>query len=500
MTTHLQPKPHAPARQVTTTTAPSFSQSDPQNSPRPDNWWKRGILAVLAVVIAIAIAAPFVTASLSPAESGPKLTYTVTRSDLSVTVTADGTLESSNNQEIKCKVKGGSTVLWVIENGTEVKPGDELIKLDASSIEDDISQKQIAYETALANKVISESEVAVAKTNITEYLESTYEEARNTIENEIFVAEQDLKRAQLAYESTKRVARGLVTGLQLEGDRFAVDSAQKVLELAKRRLNALEKFTKEKNVQELQGALRAAEAKLASDTAALDLEDVRLERAKKQLENCDMRATSSGLVIYPVAEQWREVPDIEEGAAVREQQTLLIIPDLTEMQVKVGIHESKIDQLKLGMPARVELRDEDLEGEVSFIATTTKPAGWWTGNVVNYDTMIKLTPKPGLKPGMSVVVEVLLARHENVVTIPVAAVVETGQGFQCWVKTSEGTQQRSIDLGDSNDEFMVVNAGLKEGEQVVLNPLAFVEEAQREALKPGAKTELRRTGASKPVQ
>ncbi|MBI2481173.1 MAG: hypothetical protein HYV60_21805, partial [Planctomycetia bacterium] len=60
--------------------------------------------------------------------------------------------------------------------------------------------------------------------------------------------------------------------------------------------------------------------------------------------------------------------------------------------------------------------------------------------------------------------------------------METEQGFQCWVLTPEGTRQRSVDLGDSNDEFMVVKAGLKEGEQVVLNPLAFVEEAQREAL------------------
>ncbi|MBI2481172.1 MAG: hypothetical protein HYV60_21800 [Planctomycetia bacterium] len=343
MTTDVQPKkPHVPARHVTTTPAASFSQSDPPNSSRSAHWWKRGILAVLAVVIAIAIVAPFMTTALSPAESRPKLTHTIKRSDLSVTVTADGTLESSNNQEIKCKVKGGSTVLWVIENGTEVNPGDELIRLDASSIEDDISQKQISYETALAAKVISESDVAVAKTNITEYLESTYEEARNTIENEIFVAEQGLKQAQLSYESTKRlVARGLITSLQLEGDQFAVDSARKVLELAKRRLHALEKFTKEKNVQELEGALKAAEAKLASDTAALDLETVRWERAKKQLENCVIQATSSGLVIYPVAEQWREVPAMEEGAAVREQQTLLIIPDLTTMQVKVGIHESK---------------------------------------------------------------------------------------------------------------------------------------------------------------
>ena len=51
------------------------------------------------------------------------LTHTITRGDLIVTVTEQGTLESSDNTEIKCKVRGESTVIWVIEGGTEVQAG-----------------------------------------------------------------------------------------------------------------------------------------------------------------------------------------------------------------------------------------------------------------------------------------------------------------------------------------------------------------------------------------
>ena len=68
--------------------------------------------------------------------------------------------------------------------------------------------------------------------------------------------------------------------------------------------------------------------------------------------------------------------------------------------------------------------------------------------------------------------------------IPVAAVVEQSGRFYCWVTTETGTQQREISLGDSDDQFLVVNAGIAEGDQVVLNPLAFVDEAQNEALQP----------------
>jgi hypothetical protein len=44
-----------------------------------------------------------------------------------------------------------------------------------------------------------------------------------------------------------------------------------------------------------------------------------------------------------------------------------------------------------------------------------------------------------------------------------------------------------LTLGDSNDQFIVVEQGLKEGDKVVLNPLDFVEEAQSNALKPNDK-------------
>ena len=78
---------------------------------------------------------------------------------------------------------------------------------------------------------------------------------------------------------------------------------------------------------------------------------------------------------------------------------------------------------------------------------------------------------------MSAEVEVIIARHQEVLTVPVAALVETGEGTCCWVKTALGTQRRSLVLGDSNDVFTVVKKGLKEGDEVVLTPF-LIPEAQ----------------------
>ncbi len=139
----------------------------------------------------------------------------------------------------------------------------------------------------------------------------------------------------------------------------------------------------------------------------------------------------------PFGRRMGDAPEIAEGATVHKDQVLLLMPDLSKMQVKVGIHESIIDRMKPGLSAKVTLPDKTLDGTVSAVASVTRPAGWWTGNEVRYDTIIQLAFElTGLRPGMSAEVEMLIARYEDVLTIPVAAVVETEQGDFCWVKTA----------------------------------------------------------------
>ena len=198
------------------------------------------------------------------------------------------------------------------------------------------------------------------------------------------------------------------------------------------------------------------------------------------------------MVVYPTVAAWKEAPDITEGGNVRKDQTLLLMPDLSKMQVKVGIHESVIDRVKPGQVARITLPDRTLYGTVASVSPVTRPAGWWTGNVVKYDTIIELPSVAGLKPGMSAEVEVILDRHQDVLTVPVAAVLETELGAFCWVRTANGPKRRVLQLGASNDSFIVVEAGLKQGEAVVLNVLAFMDEAQDEVAKPLNDAEPRR--------
>jgi len=256
-----------------------------------------------------------------------------------------------------------------------------------------------------------------------------------------------------------------------------VTQAELELKVKQSELDVLNRFTKQMELETLNGNLIASKSKLEADRAGLAMDTARRDRALEELEACVITAERSGLVIYPSAAAWKDSPDIAEGATVRKDQVLLLMPDLSKMQIKVGVHESMIDRVMPGLKALVTLPGRTLEAEVSSVATVTTPGGWWTGNVVKYDTIIKLPPTEGLKPGMSAEVKVVIATHEDVLKIPVSAVVETEQESYCWVKTPDGVEKRQLKLGDTDNVFIMVLQGLEEGDRVMLNPSAFTKKA-----------------------
>ncbi len=144
-------------------------------------WWKRGLIAI-GVVAVVASAAALIPGASSSREFGPALTHTITRSELLVTVTEQGTLESSNNTEVKCKVRGDNTIIWVIESGTVVKPGDLLVRLDTLFIEEEISERTKFAHLARSSVARSYADVARAQLAIPEYLEGRYVSALATLQ------------------------------------------------------------------------------------------------------------------------------------------------------------------------------------------------------------------------------------------------------------------------------------------------------------------------------
>jgi len=458
-------------------------QRSNHQSTSSHRWRKRGLLTI-GVVAAVGSAVALIPGAISSREIGPRLTHTITRGDLIVTVTEQGTLESAENTEIKCKVRTAAVpIIWVIEGGTEVKPGDELVRLETLEYEDRLNEmSKYAHSTRSAAER-SKADVARAELAIPEYLEGRYRSEMMTLEKDLAISESNLRTAQNMLDHAEKMAeRGYVSELDVEEKTFAVTQAELHVGVKKTEIEVLKNFTKAMELETLKGNLNASKAKHEADKEMAKLLAAQVDLALADIEYCVVKAETSGLVIYPTARPWEYAPEIEEGATVYMGQTMLLMPDLARMQAKISIHESFIDRMRPGLTARIALPDRTLAGEVSSVASVTEPAGEWNGYVVKYDTTIKLPSVPGLRPGMSAEVEVILDRHMDVLTIPVAAVVETAQGAFCWVRTANGAKRRSLQLGDTNNVFTVVEAGLKEGDEVMLHPFAF-KEAQALALK-----------------
>jgi len=406
-------------------------------------------------------------------EASSALTHTITRRDLVVTITEQGLVESAENHEIKALVRGWNTVLWIIDSGTFVEKGDVLVRLDSSVIQEQINERTKYSNWSQSAADRSAASVATAELAVSEYEQGRYIADEMTLEKDVVVAEAALRSASDRLRHTRSMARSeYVSELEVEEKEFAVRQARLNVELKRTQLEVLKTFTRKEQMQTLSGNFKSIQATHRANAERAMADTSRRDRAVDEIQYCVVVADRSGLVIHPDAAKWESGP-IAEGTNVHKDQVLLLMPTLSKMQVKVGVHEALVKRVKIDSSAQVTLADGTLEGRVSEVASITKPAGWWTANEVRYDTLITLPPIDGLRPGMSAEVEIVIAEHHNVLTIPVAAIVENDGKHHCWLKTGSEIKRRSIKLGDSNDIFTIVEEGLQEGDEVLLNPTFY---------------------------
>src|SRR6202790_1563187 len=103
-----------------------------------------------------------------------------------------------------------------------------------------------------------------------------------------------------------------------------------------------------------------------------------------QLEQCTILAPQDGMEVYAnelSTGRGSTSVKIEEGATVRERQSMVRMPDLSQMQVKVIVHESKVDSLAPGMRANINIQDREFQGDVVSVGTQPEPTSFFTASV-----------------------------------------------------------------------------------------------------------------------
>ena len=408
------------------------------------------------------------------------LTHTVARVPLTVSLKEQGTLESSENVEIICKVRGENIITSVVENGAYVKEGDVILTLDSLYIDEQISERSKYAHWSRSGAEHWRATANYRQLKVAEYLEGRYVTQVMSKELERVLKESSLlaDNKMLAF-NMQQFEKGYVSKDYVDQIRRQIDKSVVDLDLLNTDLKVLKEHTKKSEMARLEGELKVAQAQFEASDERAEADASRRDRAVEEKAFCTILAPKDGLVIHPRAASWKWAPDIVIGGSVYKEQVLLLMPDLDQMQVKIGVEEEVIDNISVGMKTIVTLPGrEPFEAKVSEVADIARPPIIGSGDVVRYDVIVALPKLEDLKPGTSAKLQIVMNELEEVLTIPVAATVEIDEQTYCWVETKTGVEQRLLETKVGDDVFVVVTDGVHVGEKIVMNPLLYTDAPQ----------------------
>ena len=538
-----------------------------QAPPAGKRWLLLAGVGGLAALVVAGLGLWAVLGSSKPEGAADGETARAVRDRLVVSITESGEIDAKESVDIRCEVEGMSTIVWAVEEGSVVKEGDKLVELDSADLEELVQTQEMKYNTAKAAFEKSDKTYAIQKstresllsvagldvkfslidlrkylgTRLADYvigkegkvtfgklvansdLGGDALQQKRQLESAIDLADERLKRAASKVEWTRKLEKlGYVTGSELEADELAAKTAQVDLDQARTALDLFLRYEFPKQAEKVytdwrefkheydrvdartQSEQDSAKADLDNQRKALALEDKRLTKVRDQLVKTTIRAPQPGMVVFETGRsRWGQAPPMEVGSTVGHRQVLIKLPDMSEMNVKVRLHESVVKQASLDAPAFATIDampQNRLTGKVTKIGVMPDRQQWWMNpGLKTYPTEITLdsTP-PGMKPGMSAQVEILVDTRDDILQVPIAA-VHVDKGFQVvYVKTPAGVEARRVEVGLSSDQAAEITSGLAEGDEVYLykpDGVPELEVSQEEIQAMKAQKELERKAA-----
>ncbi|MCA8975695.1 MAG: HlyD family efflux transporter periplasmic adaptor subunit [Planctomycetes bacterium] len=444
--------------------------------------------------------------------------FEVRRDDLRITITENGTMVAKESKKVEPKLRGQGKITFLVEEGKVVEQDEIVCKLDPTSLEERIESLQLEIlqtETSLktarreheitevenvANKAKAGVALERAQKELEKYRDGEAPQQHKKLEVAIKDAETDFNRKKKNLEdSQKLLAENFIRKSELEDHQIDFERATVQKEGADLDLMIFDKYTYPMQMADLQtkvaDATRDVEttAKRAESTLEqkavtvqsnekrLKAQQKQLEERKEELENMSLKAPCPGIVVYgdPHQPWYRE--DIKVGGEIWGGHTVMTIPDLRVMQVKVEVHEADIDKVAVGQKAVVTMDTYlgmTLEGEVSKIASIAGGQNQWggSGQVKKFDVEITIMAESldkTLRPGISAKAEIQIETRTGVLFVPLQSVfAEDGEQFCHVMESDKGPQRRKVEIGAANENYVEITAGLVEGEKVLLyNPL-----------------------------
>jgi RND family efflux transporter MFP subunit len=198
-----------------------------------------------------------------------------------------------------------------------------------------------------------------------------------------------------------------------------------------------------------------------------------IQLLKAKLDRTLIRAPISGAITRKLVEVGGIVSDGARGVSAGpggqlQPMAIAEIAHLEALEFHVDVDQTEIGQIKRGQRAAIVLDafpDRPLRGIVEEITLSSVEE---VSGRVRYKVRVTLekTQLP-LRLGMTGTVDFILARKEQILTLPAAVLVQRGDEEFVFVLEHGVARQRAIQIGLRNEELVEVVAGLQAGERVI---------------------------------
>ncbi len=445
--------------------------------------------------------------------------FSVRRGDLLISITENGTLVAKESQRITPEIRGRAKIVQLVEEGKTVAEGDVICKFDTTDLDKEIEQLQLEIVKAEADTKTAQTELEIqigddaakiekakiaidkARKELERYVEGTAPQELTKLDVEISNTETEYNKAEKRYQDSVRLlAEKFLQLSEVEGDEIERRRREYQLKSARKQKELFEKYDypincKDKEtavtdaVRELDTAEKRADSSKRQKEVTLEQHQTRFTKLKDQLKEkeeqrakMEIKAPCPGIIIYGDPRWGWTDESIKVGGEIWGSNTIMTIPDLRVMQVRIQVHEADINKIKLEQVVNVSMDTYPglaLKGQVSKIAAIAGTNNPYErdSEVKKFDVEITIEDSKDadgkplvLKPGISAKAEIRIDERKSALHVPIQCVYLENAEHRCYVL--EGAPvSRVVKPGMSNDNYLEILEGLAEGERVLLyNP------------------------------
>lgn len=485
--------------------------------------------SMAAVLLIVVVASILATRKDTPEVTVVKVE---TRNELRSTVTSSGEVRPIQFMNLTSEVEGRIEEIYKKEGDTVTK-GELLVRLDPDRLESNADAQLAALQTAQDDKRVSESQVAAAQNQLSQVQQglNVSQVAIDNARQGVVTAQTEVDRAQVELNAANRELKrseqllesGVISRQEFDTSKDRVDNAAVSLNTSKARLESQRIAIKDATARLNQQNISVRDARRAVETANLN---VTSSQSRANQQSAVLRGQRSQrdktLVVAPINGVIAEIPSKVGTFAVAGFSTtaLLTIADMSSINVEVKVDETEIDKVELGQKAKIKVDafgDREIEGEVlqktPLAVGKSQTSGGLSTNINVQEAkefrvviqLVNLTEElqKSLRPGMSATAVITTKTAQNVVAVPLQAVIEkkpeTAPGSTSqpdglppgekpkpikgvYVFDNNKVKFKPVETGITGESDIQIISGLSDGEEVITGPSRILNTLKEDAI------------------